>query len=73
MRNVQFSFSDRSVQTRRYFLTQIRSTFARMHSEGAASPDDETGHDPAIDGLAHLWKGYLAHGRRELAGLNTSR
>ena len=24
---------------------------------------------PAIDGLAHLWQGYLTHGRRQLAAL----
>jgi hypothetical protein len=73
MRNIWLSYIDRSVQTRRYILSQIRSSFAQARTEGAASTHDETGRDPAIDGLAHLWKGYLAHGRRALAGLDSRR
>ena len=37
-----------------------------MRSEGGAG-------DPATDGLAHLWKAYLAHGRRPFASLGSRR
>jgi len=73
MRNVQFSYSGRPAQARRYFLTQIRSYSAQARNEGTAGADDGSEHHTALDGLAHLWAGYLAHGRRQLAGFDSGR
>lgn len=73
MRNLAPSFSERPVQARRHLLAQIRSGFAPARGEGAAGEEDLSGHRTAAAGLAHLWEGYLAHGRRQLAGLDTGR
>jgi hypothetical protein len=70
MRNVQSSFSGRPAQARRLFLAQIRSDVARWRSEHA---EGGSGRDRDLDGLAHLWEGYLAHGRRQLAGVDSGR
>jgi hypothetical protein len=70
MRNVQSSFSGRPAQARRLFLAQIRSDFAQWRSEHA---EGGSGRDRDLAGLAHLWEGYLAHGRRQLAGVDSGR
>jgi hypothetical protein len=73
MRNVQSSFSGRPAQARRLFLAQIRSDFARWRSEHAEGAEGGGWRDRDLDELAHLWEGYLAHGRRQLAGVESGR
>jgi hypothetical protein len=70
MRNVQSAFSGRPAQARRLCLAQFRSDIARWRSE---HPQGGSERDPNLDGFAHLWEGYLAHGRRQLAGADSGR
>jgi hypothetical protein len=70
MRNVQSSFSGRPAQARRLSLARFRSDIARWRSEHA---EDRSERDRDLDGFAHLWEGYLAHGRRQLAGAGSGR
>lgn len=70
MRNVLSSFSGRPAQARHLSLMQFRSDIARWHSEHREG-GSERGAD--LDGFAHLWEGYLAHGRRQLAGAGSGR
>jgi hypothetical protein len=71
MRNLEYSFSDRSAQARRYFLMLFRSDVTRARAEASGSAGGEPGQDTALDGLVHLWRGYLAHGRQQLAALGS--
>jgi hypothetical protein len=70
MRNVSSGFIGRSVQSRRLFLTHIRCDIARYRSEHQEGGSER---DADLDGFAHLWRGYLAHGRRQLAGPGSGR
>jgi hypothetical protein len=70
MRNVWSSFSGRPAQARRLSLVQFRSDIARWHRE---HPGRGSERDRDLDGLAHLWEGYLAHGRRQLADAGARR
>jgi hypothetical protein len=70
MRNVKSSFRGRPAQARRLSLVQFRSDIARWRSE---HPERGSGRDADFDGFAHLWEGYLAHGRRQLARAGTGR
>lgn len=70
MRNVTSAFSGRPAQARRLSLLQFRSEIARWHSE---DPEGGSERDRDLDGFAHLWEGYLAHGRRRLAGAGSGR
>ena len=62
MRDLALAFSERPAQVRRSYLVQIRG-------EIATSEKGRTRHDAAVDGLAHLWKGYLRYGRQRLTNL----
>jgi hypothetical protein len=70
MRNVQAFYSRRPVQARRLSLVQFRSDIARYRSE---HPEGGGERDLNLDGFAHLWEGYLAHGRRQLACAGSDR
>lgn len=70
MRNVQSAFNGRPAQARRLSLAQFRSDIARWHREHG---QDGSARDRDLDGFAHLWEGYLAHGRRQLAGVDCGR
>jgi hypothetical protein len=70
MRNVLPSFSGRPAQARRLSLMQFRSDIARWHSEHR---EGASGGNADLDGFAHLWEGYLAHGRRQLAAAGSGR
>ena len=70
MRNVLSSFSGRPVQVRRWFEGQTRAAHARWRSEHPGSTSDR---DADLDGFVHLWEGYLAHGRRQLASAGSGR
>jgi len=65
MRNVSSGFIGRPAQARRLSLMLFRSDIARYRNE---HPEGGSDHDAALDGFVHLWQGYLAHGRRQLAG-----
>ena len=70
MRNVRSSFSGRPVQAHRLFQAQTYPAFTQWrsyHPEGASQRHGD------LDGSAHLWEGYLAHGRRQLAGAASGR
>jgi hypothetical protein len=73
MRNVHFSFSGRPAQARRLFLAQTRAAFARWRGEHPERAEAGSGRDRDLDALAHLWEGYLAYGRRQLAGAGSGR
>lgn len=70
MRNVSSGFVGRPVQARRLSLMQFRSSIARYRSDHSEVGSDR---DADLDGFAHLWEGYLAHGRRQLAGAGNGR
>jgi hypothetical protein len=70
MRNVRSSFAGRPAQARRLSLAQFRSDIARWGSE---HPGRGSERDGDLEGFAHLWEGYLAHGRRQLAGAGSGR
>ena len=70
MRNVQSGFIGRPVQARRLSLMQFRALIARYRSE---HPEGASDRDVDLDGFAHLWEGYLAHGRRQLAAASSGR
>jgi hypothetical protein len=70
MRNVRSSFSGRPAQARRLFQFQTQSDFAQWRRE---HPEGTSKRDADLDGFAHLWEGYLAHGRRQLAGAGSGR
>ncbi len=70
MRNVSSGFIGGSAQARRLSLMLFRSDIARYHNE---HPEGGSEHDAALDGFVHLWQGYLAHGRRQLAGAGRGR
>ena len=61
MRNVMSAFSGRPAQARRLSLAQFRSDIARWRSE---HPERGSERDGDLDGFAHLWEGYVTHGRR---------
>jgi hypothetical protein len=67
---MQSSFSERPAQAP---VTQMLAAVAQWRSERAAGADDGGGHDPDLDRLAHLWQGYLAHGARQLACVDSGR
>ena len=66
MRNVRSSFAERPAQARRLLVAQNRSFSAQWRDE---HPEARSERDGDLDALAHLWEGYLAHGRRQLAGV----
>jgi hypothetical protein len=70
MRNVQTFYSGRPVQARRLSLAQFRSDIARYRSE---HPEGGGERDSNLEGFAHLWEGYLAQGRRQLACAGSGR
>lgn len=70
MRNVQSSFSGRLAHARRLSLMRFRSDIARWRGE---HPERGSERDADLDGFIHLWEGYLAHGRRQLAGVDSGR
>jgi hypothetical protein len=70
MRNVRSSFSGRLARARRLFLAQTRFAASRWRSEHPVCGSERDGD---LDGFAHLWEGYLAHGRRQRAGAGTGR
>jgi hypothetical protein len=51
-------------------LAQFRSDIARWRSE---HPEGGSERDADLDGFAYMWEGYLAHGRRHLAGAGSGR
>lgn len=70
MRNVSSAFIGRPVQARRLSLMLFRSDIARYRDERLEGGSER---DAALDGFVHLWEGYLAHGRRQLAGAGSGR
>jgi len=66
MRNIRSSFSDRPAQARRLLVAHSRSFSAQWQDE---HPEARSEREGDLDALAHLWEGYLAHGRRQLASV----
>jgi hypothetical protein len=70
MRNVRSAYSDRPAQARRLSLAQFRSDIA---PSGSQHPERGSRRGGDLNAFAHLWEGYLAHGRRQLADAGSGR